>query len=64
MWRRVRLPIRLSRQELADLAGTTLETAIRIFSRWHKAGVLETVADGFLLLDRAALERANLTGSS
>jgi CRP/FNR family transcriptional regulator len=56
--RGVRLPIRLSRQELADLAGTTLETAIRIFSRWQKGGVLETVDDGFLLRDRPALERA------
>jgi CRP/FNR family transcriptional regulator len=56
--RGVRLPIRLTRQELADLAGTTLETAIRIFSRWQKTGVLETADDGFLLLDRAALERA------
>ena len=56
--RGVRLPIRLSRQELADLAGTTLETAIRIFSRWQKTGVLETADDGFLLLDRSALERA------
>lgn len=55
--RGVRLPIRLSRQELADLAGTTLETAIRIFSRWHKGGVLETDDEGFLLLDRATLER-------
>jgi CRP/FNR family transcriptional regulator len=62
--RGVRLPIRLSRQELADLAGTTLETAIRIFSRWQKAGVLETADDGFLLLDRAALERAGRARAS
>lgn len=60
--RGVRLPIRLLRQELADLAGTTLETTIRIFSRWHKAGVLETEDDGFLLRDRAALERALARG--
>jgi len=56
--RGVLVPIRLSRQELADLVGTTLETAIRIFSRWHKTGVLETGDDGFLLVDRGALERA------
>ncbi|GMU67120.1 MAG: putative transcriptional regulator [Acidobacteriota bacterium] len=56
--RGVLVPIRLSRQELADLVGTTLETAIRIFSRWHKSGVLETGDDGFLLVDRGALESA------
>ncbi|MBY0333215.1 MAG: Crp/Fnr family transcriptional regulator [Acetobacteraceae bacterium] len=35
-------PIRLavSRQELADMAGTTLATASRVLSRWRRAGVL------------------------
>src|SRR5262249_60055339 len=32
------VPIHLSRQEIADLAGTTIETAIRIMSRWQKDG--------------------------
>lgn len=50
------LPLHLSRQELADLAGTTLETAIRIMSRWGKRRWVVTEADGFLLLDSAALE--------
>ena len=46
----------LSRQELADLAGTTIETAIRIMSRWSKQRIVLTQKDGFLLLDRKALE--------
>jgi CRP-like cAMP-binding protein len=50
------VPIPLSRQELADMTGTTIETAIRVMSRWHQQGALETRADGFLLRDRAALE--------
>lgn len=54
----VRVPIRLSRQELADLAGTTLETAIRILSRWHQEGVLLSRSGGFLLVDRTRLEQA------
>src|SRR3954469_1893639 len=29
------IPLALSRQELADLLGTTLETAIRLMSRWQ-----------------------------
>jgi len=48
----------LSRQELADLTGTTIETCIRIMSRWGKENVLRTEKDGFLLVDRAALEHA------
>ena len=46
----------LSRQELADLTGTTLETAIRVMSRWSREGVVATRPDGFLLLDRPRLE--------
>ena len=50
------VPMPLSRQELADLTGTTIETAIRIMSRWQKEDVLHTDKDGFVVLDRNALE--------
>ena len=50
------IPMPLSRQELADLTGTTIETAIRIMSRWQKEDVLHTEKDGFVVLDRATLE--------
>jgi CRP/FNR family transcriptional regulator len=43
------IPMHLSRQEIADLVGTTIETAIRIMSRWQKEGLLETEKDGFLI---------------
>jgi len=46
----------LSRQELADLSGTTIETAIRIMSRWGKDQVVLTEKTGFLIADRGALE--------
>lgn len=46
----------LARQELADLTGTTIETAIRIMSRWQKEDVVRTEKDGFVILDRPALE--------
>lgn len=52
------IPMPLSRQELADLSGTTIETAIRIMSRWQKDDVLHTEKDGFVVLDRAALDEA------
>lgn len=53
---RILVPVVLSRQEIADMVGTTQETAIRIMSRWSKDGLVETVPDGFLILRRAALE--------
>jgi CRP-like cAMP-binding protein len=51
------VPMPLSRQELADLTGTTIETCIRIMSRWGKEGIVATERDGFLVKDGAALER-------
>jgi CRP/FNR family transcriptional regulator len=50
------IPLALSRQELADMIGTTIETAIRIMSRWGKDEIVRTDKDGFTVLDRAALE--------
>ncbi|MCC7125588.1 MAG: Crp/Fnr family transcriptional regulator [Acidobacteria bacterium] len=50
------VPLALGRQELASLTGTTIETAIRIMSRWQKDNVLHTEKDGFLLIDRNELE--------
>lgn len=45
----------LTRQEIADLAGTTVETAIRIMSRWGKEGIVLTEEDGFSIPDVARL---------
>jgi CRP/FNR family transcriptional regulator, nitrogen oxide reductase regulator len=49
------VPIHLSRQEIADLVGTTIETAIRIMSRWQKDGLVETEKAGFLIRQINAL---------
>jgi CRP/FNR family transcriptional regulator len=54
------IPMVLSRQDLADLTGTTVETCIRLMSRWGKEGVVRTEKDGFVLLDRPALEKLAL----
>jgi CRP/FNR family transcriptional regulator, nitrogen oxide reductase regulator len=51
------IPMALNRQELADLTGTTIETCIRIMSRWGKEGTVRTEKEGFLLHDRSALEK-------
>ncbi len=51
------IPVRLSRQDLADMAGTTIETSIRILSRWGKEGVVDTCPGGFLIQDPGPLAR-------
>jgi CRP/FNR family transcriptional regulator len=50
------IPLALSRQELADMTGTTIETCIRIMSRWGKQDIVRTEKDGFLIADRKGLE--------
>lgn len=50
------VPLLLSRQELADMTGTTIETAIRIMSRWGKHAIVHTDKDGFVVIDRPKLE--------
>lgn len=54
----LKIPLALSRQEIADLIGTTLETAIRLMSRWQKEAVVLTEKDGFVIPDPAALRSA------
>lgn len=44
-----------TRQELADMIGTTVETAIRITSKWQRAGVVRTVRHAVTLADPTAL---------
>ena len=39
------IPLPLSRQELADMTGTTIETCIRIMSRWGKDDIVPTEKD-------------------
>src|SRR5262245_5280221 len=50
------IPLALSRQELADMTGTTIETCIRIMSRWGKQDIVRTEKDGFVIVDRKGLE--------
>src|SRR5262245_23728098 len=51
----------LSRQELADMIGTTIETTIRIMSRWGKDEIVRTEKDGFVVINRKALETLSLS---
>jgi CRP-like cAMP-binding protein len=50
------IPLALSRQEIADMTATTVETAIRVMSRWGKENVVITQPDAFTIPDLRALE--------
>ena len=50
------VPLPLSRQEIADLIGTTLETAIRLMSRWLKDETVLTDKSGFMIPSMDALK--------
>jgi CRP-like cAMP-binding protein len=49
------LPFHLTRQSLADMTGTTVETAIRVMSRWLKDGLVVDAGGRLVIADGAAL---------
>jgi CRP/FNR family transcriptional regulator len=51
----VRIPLKLSRQNIADLCGTTMETAIRTLSRFARRGLVRRPPLGWLGINRAGL---------
>lgn len=51
------LTIPLTRQDIAELAGTTVETVIRTFSRWQKEGILKSEGRIITVIDEEALAR-------
>jgi CRP-like cAMP-binding protein len=51
----ITLPFHLTRQSLADMTGTTVETAIRIVSRWLKDGLLVDEGGRLILGDLEGL---------
>ena len=46
----------ITRQDIAEMAGTTVETAIRIISRWKKEGIVDTERGKIEILDPDYLE--------
>ena len=53
----VTLPFTLTRQSLGDMTGTTVETTIRIMSRWQKSGLVRDEAGRLALPDLQALRK-------
>lgn len=58
------IPIQLSRQEIADLVGTTVETAIRVLSRWGHEKIVITGEGRFLIPSRERLAERAQSGTS
>ena len=59
---RINLP--MTRQDLADMAGTTIETAIRVMSRLRKEGLVLTEPGGYVVvLDHERLLRLSAGGA-
>jgi CRP/FNR family transcriptional regulator, nitrogen oxide reductase regulator len=57
------LPFHLTRQSLADMTGTTVETAIRVVSRWQRDGLVADDGGRLVVRDVEALrERAGGEG--
>ena len=50
-------PLPITRQNLADIAGTTVESAIRVTSKWQKEGWIGAKPRELRILDRESLKR-------
>lgn len=50
------LNLKLSRKDIADRVGTTVETVIRVLSQWTQKGWITTEDQRIVVMDRAALE--------
>jgi len=51
----IEIPIQLTRQEIADLVGTTVESAIRVLSRWGRERIVISGENRFLIPSREKL---------
>jgi len=59
----IEIPIELTRQEIASMVGTTIESAIRVMSRWNQEGVLLTQDGHFVIPDRDRLANESNEGA-
>lgn len=57
---RMVIDIPLTRQDIAEMAGTTVETTIRVFSKWRKAGIVGSRNGKVVIHDRERLEAIRL----
>ncbi|MCG9895070.1 MAG: Crp/Fnr family transcriptional regulator [Fimbriimonadaceae bacterium] len=50
------IQVPLTRQDIAEMAGTTVESTIRTISKWQKAGWVSVASRRFTILDMDAIE--------
>jgi CRP/FNR family transcriptional regulator len=60
----IRIHLPLSRQDLADMTGTTIETAIRIMSKFRKEGLVYTEPGGYIVVTDCDRMRALSAGDN
>jgi len=53
----LRLQVPLTRQEISEMAGTTVESTIRVMSRWQKEGLISTDHQQIVIVEESALNR-------
>lgn len=53
----IRINLRLTRQDIADIVGTTVETAIRVMSKFRKQGILTTDSKHIVVISKEKLGR-------
>ncbi|HHB91525.1 MAG TPA: Crp/Fnr family transcriptional regulator [Anaerolineae bacterium] len=53
----IMIDIHLTRQDIAEMTGTTVETAIRVMSRFRKEGLIRNYKGRTILLDPERLEK-------
>ena len=53
----IHLDVPLTRQEISEMAGTTVESTIRTMSRWQKEGIVSTERQNITILDESRLSR-------
>lgn len=54
----IEVPLALTRQEIAEMVGTTVESSIRVMSRWGREGLLVTGEGRFVIPSRERLAEA------
>jgi CRP-like cAMP-binding protein len=57
----IRINLRLTRQDIADIVGTTVETTIRVMSRLGKQGILITESKHIVVTSKEKLSRLLLS---
>lgn len=53
----VTIEVPLTRQDIAEMAGTTVETTIRVLSRWRKQGIVQMVGGRLVITNPQRLEQ-------